>query len=97
MVTEFAPTSSGIGAVQLVVPLAVPDCPVLVAQVTAVTPRLSLAVPAKLIEDAVVETEVDAGDVMVSEGGVLFAGVLPVGAFPVVAAGWRVTVMTWDT
>jgi hypothetical protein len=54
--------------------LAVPDCPKLVDQVIDVTPTLSLAVPVKTIVAAEVETEVDDGVTMVSEGGVVSVG-----------------------
>ena len=53
----------------------------LVDHVTAVTPTLSLAVPLKTMDDADVEIDDDEGDPMVSEGGVVLAGVV---------AAWRV-------
>jgi hypothetical protein len=70
-VTTFEPTSSGIDADQLDVPLAVPDCPMLVAHVTEVTPTLSLAVPLNAIEADEVETAVPPGDAIVNVGGVV--------------------------
>lgn len=73
IVTVFDPTSNGTVALHCVVPVDVPAPPVLVVQVTDVTPTLSLAVPLKTIDAAEVETDVDAGDIMVNEGGVVFA------------------------
>ena len=84
-VTVFIPTISGIVALHCVVPLAVPDAPVLVDQVTLFTPTLSLAVPLNSMEDAEVETPVDEGELIVSDGGVVSG---PVGGGGVV---WRVT------
>ena len=52
-------------------PFAVPDGPVLVAQVTDVTPALSVAVPLKRMLDEVVETEVAPGLAMTKDGGVV--------------------------
>jgi hypothetical protein len=74
MVTAFAPTSSGIDADQLVVPLAVPEDPVFVAQVTAVTPTLPLAVPLKTSVAASVEIVVEEGETIVSVGAAAPAG-----------------------
>ena len=71
MVTTFDPTSSGIVADQLVVPLAAPEPPVFVDHVTLVTPTLSLAVPLNAIVDADVDTLVAPGDPMVNAGGVM--------------------------
>jgi hypothetical protein len=71
MVTTLEPTSSGIAADQLFVPLAVPELPVLVDHVTFVTPTLSLAVPLKAMVVADVETEVPPGDPTVKVGGVV--------------------------
>lgn len=65
------PTSSGIAQDQAEVPPATPDAPVLVAQVTCVTPVLSLATPLNVITAAVVETDVAPGEVMVNVGGVV--------------------------
>jgi hypothetical protein len=81
---------------QLVVPLAVPDCPVLVDQVTDVTPTLSLAVPLNSIVDDVVDTEVAPGVPMVNVGGVVSVPDPP----PLVGGGVtapRVTVTTFET
>ena len=79
----------------MAVPLAVPVCPVLVAQVTEVTPTLSLDVPLKAIVAADVETEVPPGDAMVNVGAVVSVPepVPPVGADAVCL----VTVITCDT
>jgi hypothetical protein len=74
MVTTFDPTRRGIDADQLVVPLAVPDCPVFVDQVTEVTPTLSLAVPLNAMVAAEVDTEVAPGDATVKVGGVVLVG-----------------------
>src|SRR5579872_6877592 len=82
MVIEFEPTSKGIAADQFVVPAATPDCPVLVAQVTDVTPTLSLAVPENVMEDAVVEMEVDDGEAIVRVGGVVSVGLFTGGVPP---------------
>jgi hypothetical protein len=95
IVTTFVPTSSGIDADQLVVPLAVPDCPVFVDHLTDVTPTLSLAVPLNAIDVAAVETDVAPGDPIVSVGAVVSVPVPPppVGA----TAACLVTVTTCDT
>ena len=58
-------------AVQCSVPLAIPDPPVFVDQLTAVTPTLSLAVPLKPIDAVEVETEDADGEVRVMDGGVM--------------------------
>lgn len=90
------PTSSGTLADQFVVPEAVPESPKDVDHFTDVTPTLSLAVPltVKLAEE--VETTVDPGDVMFSDGGVLsgpgLAGGAGVGAGGGVGAGFGVGV-----
>jgi hypothetical protein len=80
---------------QLIVPLAVPDSPVLVDHVTDVTPTLSLAVPLNSIVDDVVDTEVAPGVPMVNVGGVVSVPDPPplVGA----VAASRVTVTTFET
>jgi hypothetical protein len=83
IVTVFDPTSNGTVALHCVVPAATPTPPVLVDHVTEVTPTLSLAIPLKTIDAAEVETDVDDGVMMVSEGGVVFeadVGVVGVGA-----------------
>jgi len=67
----FEPVNRGMAALQAVVPVAVPEPPKLLAQVTVVTPTLSLAVPLITIEDSAVETMFEEGEVMVSEGGVV--------------------------
>jgi hypothetical protein len=87
IVTVFDPTSSGTVALHCTVPVvpvleAVPAPPVLVVHVTEVTPTLSLATPLNAIEAVEVDTDVDEGDRMVSEGGVAFdvdVGVVGVG------------------
>jgi hypothetical protein len=75
----------------VVVPLAVPDPPVLVDQVIFATPTLSLAVPLNAIEDADVDTLVAPGDPIVNVGGVVSG---PAG---VVGAACLVMVTTCDT
>jgi hypothetical protein len=77
----------------------------LVDHVTEVTPTLSLAVPLKTIDAAEVETDVEDGDTMVSEGGVVFdveVGDVGVGAgvgevVDVVPACVRVTTADCET
>lgn len=71
IVTVFEPTSSGIDADQFVIPLGVPDWPVLVDHVTDVTPTLSLAVPLNVIVEAEVDTDVAPGEEIVNVGGVV--------------------------
>src|SRR5690242_864029 len=71
MVTVFDPTSTGIDAVHCVVPEAVPEAPMLVDQVTFVTPTLSDAMPLKTIDAALVETLVPPGAVIVRAGAVM--------------------------
>ena len=71
IVTTLEPVSNGMVQVQLMVPVAVPDWPVLVDQVILVTPTLSLAVPLNAIVEALVEMEVAPGDAMVNVGGVV--------------------------
>jgi hypothetical protein len=63
--------SSGIFALQLDVPVAPPDAPIFVLQVTLVTPTLSTAVPWKVIEALEVESVPPLGEVITSEGGVV--------------------------
>jgi len=58
----------------LLVPIAVPELPVLVDQVTAVTPTLSLAVPVNIMDAEVVEIVAAEGDAMVNVGGVVSGG-----------------------
>jgi len=96
MVTTFEPINSGITADQLVVPLAVPDVPVLVDQLTCVTPTLSLAVPLNAMVAADVETVVPPGDPMVSVGGVV-SDPPPVVTGGVVDTACLVMVTTCDT
>jgi hypothetical protein len=71
MVTVFEPTSNGMEALHCVVPAAVPAPPVLVDQVTAATPTVSLDVPLKARDGDDVEMLVDEGELIVSEGGVV--------------------------
>lgn len=70
-VTWFDPTNSGIAADHVVVPLAVPEDPVLVDQVTLATPTLSEAVPENVSVANPVETVLPPGDVMLSVGAVV--------------------------
>jgi hypothetical protein len=95
-VTTFEPTSNGTDADQLPVPLAVPDCPMFVDQVTDVTPTLSLAVPLNSIVADDVETAVPPGAAIVKVGGVVSVPPPPLGG--VAAAFCLVTVticVTW--
>ena len=72
-VTVLLPTSNGMfGAVQVSVPVAVPEAPPEVDQVTEETPTLSDARPWNVMLAAVVDTMVDPGLVIRSEGGVVF-------------------------
>ena len=89
MVTTFEPTSSGIAADQLFVPLAVPEPPVFVDHVTFVAPKLSLAVPLKAMVVADVDTDVPPGDKTVNVGGVV--------SDPLEKSVCLVTVTTCDT
>jgi hypothetical protein len=95
-VTTFDPTSNGIDADQLDVPLAVPDSPKFVDQVTDVTPTLSLDVPLNSIVADDVETVVAPGDATVNVGAVVSVPdpLPPVGA---VVAASRVTETTCVT
>ena len=61
MITVFEPIRSGITALQEVVPLAVPEDPVLVDQVTLAIPDRSEAVPMNLSDVSVVAKEVVEG------------------------------------
>jgi hypothetical protein len=78
MVIAFEPVNSGTEALQAVAPVAVPEPPKLFAQMTVVTPILSLTVPLIVIEDSAVETVVEEGEAMVSEGGVVSVGLVAV-------------------
>ena len=89
MVTELFPTSSGMVADQTVVPAAAPAVPKLVAQETRVTPRLSLVVPAMVIDVALVDSVAVEGEVMVKDGAVVSAPP-PIGGGVITAC--RVTV-----
>ena len=66
---------------QEAVPAATPALPVELVHLTAVTATLSLAVPLMAMVDALVDTMVNPGDVICSEGGVVsaFAGGAGVG------------------
>ena len=61
MITVFEPIRSGITALQEVVPLAVPEDPVLVDQVTLAIPDRSEAVPMNLSDVSVAAKEVVEG------------------------------------
>lgn len=61
MMTVFDPIRSGITALQEVVPLAVPEEPVLVDQVTLAIPERSEAVPVNLSDVRVVAKDVVEG------------------------------------
>ena len=61
------------GDAQLVVPVQSP-APDNALQLTLLTPTLSLAVPFTTIVELVVESDVEAGDVIVSVGGVVSFG-----------------------
>lgn len=79
MVIVVDPMYSGMaGVTQLSVPLANPEAPVELAQVTALTPTLSCAVPLTITELADVDTLVVDGATIAREGGVVSgpAGVL---------------------
>src|SRR5262249_8352385 len=97
-VRRFVPSWMGIPlAVQLVVPVAVPLAPRLVAQVTWVTPTLSAAVPPTVrtgSEEGWVGAEV--GEGVGTVGGMASPAVIvkvAVAALP--AASWAVTVRTF--
>ena len=66
----------GIGALQRVVPDAVPDPPVLVTQVTVVTPTLSLAVPLNTIVAEAIDTLAEKLDAALKEGATLEKAIL---------------------
>ena len=99
IVTVFDPTNRGTLALHCVVPDAVPEPPVFVAQVTVFTPTLSVAVPLNASDDAEVETDVDDGIEIVSAGGVVstvpVVGVVVVVVVVVTAA--RVTTAVCET
>ena len=65
------PISRGTVADQAVVPLAIPDVPKLLLQVTCFTPTLSLAVPLSVTEAAVVDIVAVEGEAIVSAGAVV--------------------------
>ena len=71
MVTVLFPIYRGTVADQAVVPLAIPDVPKLVLQVTWFTPTLSLAVPLSVTKAAVVDMVAVEGEVIVSDGAVV--------------------------
>jgi len=58
-------------AAQATVPIALPVTPVELFQATDATPTLSEATPLNVIVEAVADTIVEPGVVMVSEGGVV--------------------------
>src|SRR5262245_8024448 len=76
IVRKFPPGVSGIDALHDVVPVAVPEAPVAAFdQVTAVTPRLSEAVPPRATGAEVEQYDVAVvGDVIVTVGGVVSGG-----------------------
>lgn len=59
------------GVLQLLVPVAVPDAPVELLQVTLATPTLSFAAPLTTIVLADVEYVALAGETIVNDGGVV--------------------------
>ena len=67
------PLSRGTVADQAVVPLAIPEAPKLVFQVTCFTPTLSFAVPFKVTAAAIVDIVAVDGEVIVKAGGVVSA------------------------
>src|ERR1035441_1869457 len=71
MVIALLPTSSGTVADHLVVPEAVPEYPVELVHFTAATPTLSLAVPLIAMEAEEVDTIVNPGATILSDGGVV--------------------------
>ena len=73
MVMSFVPSASGIDAVQLLVPVAVPLCPVSAFdQLTCETPPASEAVPVTV--RGVEEAGPEEGEPIVMVGGVVSAG-----------------------
>jgi hypothetical protein len=72
-VTTLSPTNNGIVADHAVVPLAVPEPPVDVVQVTRETATLSAAVPLTEIVADDVETMVEPGLTILSVGGTVSA------------------------
>jgi hypothetical protein len=74
-VTVVFPIRTGTVADQLVVPVATPEVPKLVAHVTRLTATLSLAVPLMVTDAAVVDmvAEAEEGDPILSVGGVVSA------------------------
>ena len=73
--TVFPQINNGTSAVQYVVPVAVPEFPVEVDQVTAVTPTLSVAVPVSLTLAELVRTLVLDGLVIFRAGATLSVGI----------------------
>src|SRR5438105_14649953 len=71
MVMMLLPTRSGTWADQFAVPEAAPASPNELFHFTAATPALSLAVPLMVMLAEDVETTVEPGEVMLSEGGVV--------------------------
>ena len=71
------PISPTLVMLQLVVPLAVPLAPLLLDQVTCVTPTLSVLVPEREIGD-VVNVEPEVGETMLTDGGAVSAVGAPV-------------------
>ena len=75
-VMRFVPATSAIAPeFQLVVPLAVPDPPRLLVQLTCVTPTLSELVPPSVIDVVLLVYDVfDVGDAMLIKGSVVSGG-----------------------
>jgi hypothetical protein len=75
IVTRLIPNTSGTCAMlQLVVPAAVPEYPMLVLHVTLAIPPVSAAVPLKAREAPLVERDVIEGFTIVRPGGVTSCG-----------------------
>jgi hypothetical protein len=91
MVIAFDPVSRGTTADQFVVPAAAPEPPNPVAHETVCTPMLSEAVPAMVIDDAVVKTVEVEGETIVNAGAVMSGD--PGGG----AGEVRVTATVFDT
>src|SRR5271157_5465156 len=73
MVTTLLPTRSDTLADHFVVPEAVPESPVELVHFTVATATLSLAVPLIAMEAEEVATMVNAGETILSDGGVVSA------------------------
>jgi hypothetical protein len=101
IVTTFEPASSGIAAVQFVVPVAIPLPPRSVDHLTCVTPTLSFALPPIVSGDEAVENVVPVVGVAIDTIGVMASVVVVervtvIDAVPVLPAASRaVIVMTF--